>query len=341
MVKKNYAAWQINHSDFSDQWTDIDKLKFFARYAILAPSGHNTQPWRLTAKNQSIEVEIDKNRHLSIDGSGLLSVEPYISVGTFLEVYKLAAEGFGYKVQINLFPTNKTVAKISIKDKILARPRLLEAITSRVSNRNTFEKTAIDDKILREIASNNLTGIKTTLLTDRSDINFVSGQTAIAIRSIMGNPGYREELSRWVRTNHTNQYEGMPGFTHGFGNLKSLLSKVAVKRGAKLGPQAEKSKKLIEESAALIIIRCTDDKKESFINAGRIYSQICVLAQNYQIASSALGASVLDPLTREKIKENFGIKDRPIYIIRLGKAKVSSRHSPRWPLELILNQSDA
>lgn len=340
MKKKNYAAWHVNSSDFTHKSKDIDKLKFFARYAVLAPSGHNTQPWLLIAKDSSIEVRINKNHYLSIDGSGLLSVEPYTSIGTFLETLKLAAQGFGYAVSMELFPKKEVLAEITVNSRrIPPKPSLLNAITSRVSNRNFFEKVPIDYKTLNKITSHDFAGIETTIISSRPGIDFVSIQTEAAIKSIMGNQAYRDELSNWVRTNQTRRYDGMPGFTHGFGELKSLLSKVAIRRGAKLGPQAEKSKKLIDRSGTLIIVRCINNHKESFINAGRIYSRICVLANTYNIASSALGASILDPHTRDNIKEHFKIDDRPIYILRLGKAKTNARHSPRWPIELILSQS--
>ena len=339
MIKKNYAAWQIDPNEFSHAWNEIDKLKFFARYALLAPSGHNTQPWQLTVKDKSIDVSINKSHYLSIDGSGLLSVEPYISIGTFLEVFSLAAHGFGYELNIKLLPKEKVVAEVSLKSRIKSKPILLAAITNRASNRNPFEQDPIDNKTLKEIMDCNFPGVKTTVLTDRPSIDFVAEQTEAAVKAIMGNQAYRDELSAWVRTNQTRKYEGMPGFTHGFGTLKSLLSKPAIRRGAKLGPQARKSAKLINDSGALIIVRCIDNRKESFINAGRIYSRICVLANSYQLDSSALGASVLDPDTRKEIKGYFNINDRPVYILRLGRAKTKAKHSPRWPLELIISQS--
>lgn len=338
MVKSNYKAWDVQADTFSEDWTDEQKLIFFARYAILAPSGHNTQPWELKLHNDKLLISINKSHHLSIDGSGLLSVEPYISIGTFLEVFNLAALGFGYKAIINTSPSAAIVATISIGGRASARPELLRAIVTRRSNRNAYEETPLSPSELETISRCELPGIKATIVSKRTDIDFVAEQTEIAVESTMSNPLYRKELSDWVRTNHTRKYDGMPGFTHGFGNLQSLVSKTAVRHAPDQGPGARKSKKLAEKSGALIIVRCTDDNKNSFINAGRLYSQICVLANSIGYATSGLGASVLDGSTRELVKKHFDIKDRPVYIIRVGKATSVALHSPRWPLEKILTE---
>lgn len=338
MVKRNYRAWNVDASRFDHQSSDIDKLLNFARYAVLAPSGHNTQPWLLSTAGASLQIAIHPDRHLSIDGSGLLSVEPYISIGTFLEVLHLAAKGFGYRLGIKLFPGGQYVADVRIMGHATPEPRLLDAIKTRVSNRTPYRQTPLDKNILLNLTKHSLSGIDFTIVSNRDDIEFVGEQTGPAITKIMNNPLYRTELSQWVRTNQTRKYDGMPGFTHGFGSIQSLVSKAAVKHAPTGGPQAKKSRALIVHSGALVIVRCKDDKKESFVNAGRLYSQICVLANDSGIASSALGAAVLDSTSRETIKKHFGIEDRPIYILRLGKAAKASRHSPRWPTEKLMSR---
>lgn len=337
MVKKNYRAWYVSPKDFSHTWTDKKKLETFARWALLAPSGHNTQPWKLVSQNKSLRLELNREHYLSIDGSGLLSVEPYISLGTFIEVFSLAARGFGYEVDTNLILKDDKIAEITIKKSLAPEPEILKAIAHRTSNREPYLEKPIGKSILERITSPQPKGAGGLTLTKRADISFVATQTKRAIRAIMGNPAYRDELSKWVRANHTRRFDGMPGFTHGFGNIKALASKLAVKHGAKLGPQADKSANLILKSGALVIVYCKNSRTESFIDAGRLYSRICVLARMHGLASSALGAAVLDPSTREVVKKHFGIKHRPVYILRLGKATKPARHSPRWPLEKVLS----
>lgn len=338
--KNNYAAWNVRAKDFRDDWTNAEKLAFFARYAILAPSGHNTQPWKLKVAKDSLHLLLNKEHYLSIDGSGLVSVEPFVSLGTFLEAFCLAARGFGYTVDAHTFPAKHIAATLTLGKPVAPEPELLDAIVHRVSNRNHFDTRAVDSAKLQALTEFAFSAVNTTVVTSREDIDFIAGETEVAITAIMNNPVYRQELSRWVRTNQTRKFDGMPGFTHGFGHVKSLLAKTAIKHAPAGGPQARKSGDLIRNSSALVIVRCSEDSKSAFLNAGRMYSRISILAQRDGLATSALGASVLDPQTRSNVKKHFGINDRPVFILRIGKAKTSSRHAPRWPLEKLLSRAD-
>lgn len=337
MTKNNYSAWQIDASDFSANWPSIDKLIFFANYATLAPSGHNSQPWELVKSGNNLNLFVNQEHHLSIDGSGLLSVEPYISLGTFIETFVLAARGFGYKIDLELDLVSEKIATIKLGGQTEPQPKLLDAIVRRVSNRNYYSQSPVNVRSLEKVLSGEkLASVSATVVIDKTDIEFLAEKTRQATISIMSNPLYRNELSQWVRTNQTRKYDGMPGFTHGFGNVKSAISKFAIKHVSKTGPQSDHSALLIKNSGALIIVRCQNNSKTAFINAGRQYSRICVFATEQGLSTSALGASVLDPTTRRAVKEHFEINDRPIYIIRLGKTERKARHSPRWPVEKIL-----
>jgi hypothetical protein len=335
MPKKNYKAWQVNPNGLTSSHSSQEKLLYFARYAILAPSGHNTQPWLLTPWGDSLILSINPSHYLSGDGSGLLSVEPYISLGTFIETFTQAARGFGYEVNVRLFPKKEQVALFTIKDTCNPEPALLDAITARVSNRHPFKTDAINPNFIKKLTNNTLLGVAATPVTSRADIDFIKEQSGFAIASIMSQQPYRDELSTWVRVNHTRRHDGMPGFTHGFGNVVSLLSKQAIKKGLSPGKQVKKAMSLIDKSGALIIIRGTEDTKEAFINAGRYYARTCIAATEAGFASSVLAASTIDPTTREAVKQHFKLTDRPIIVLRIGTATVPGRHGPRWTLESV------
>ncbi|QQS18599.1 hypothetical protein IPL68_00635 [Candidatus Saccharibacteria bacterium] len=246
MNKRNYSAWQIDSREFNTSLTSNEKLLYFARYAILAPSGHNSQPWLLTPAHESLLLTVNPDHHLSADGSGLLSVEPFISLGTFVETFVSAARGFGYMVNVTLFPEKHVVAKLQLGEICEAEPSLLNAIVRRVSNRNPFETQPLHTDILQRLVSRCPSGVAAHTVTTQKDIAFINEQTSAAIRSIMGKQAYRNELSTWVRGNLTRRFDGMPGFTHGFGLAASLMAKMAVKRGASPGAQVKKANSLIK-----------------------------------------------------------------------------------------------
>ncbi|MEA2489007.1 MAG: hypothetical protein QOH21_799, partial [Acidobacteriota bacterium] len=69
-------------------------MAFLLRYAILAPSGHDTQPWSFRITAHGVEVMADYSRRLPVvdkDDRELL-----MSVGAAIANFGLAAAHFGF-----------------------------------------------------------------------------------------------------------------------------------------------------------------------------------------------------------------------------------------------------
>jgi hypothetical protein len=60
----NLAAWNIDSPAFPTSGSAIEKARFAVRYAILAPSSHNTQPWRFIVNGDELLVCADRTRSL-------------------------------------------------------------------------------------------------------------------------------------------------------------------------------------------------------------------------------------------------------------------------------------
>ncbi|WP_458721578.1 hypothetical protein [Candidatus Nitrosocosmicus sp. R] len=64
---KGLDPWRVSDTWFSSYDKPLDKLKFFLCYAILVPSGHNTQPWTFRISDDSIiEMYADRTRALPV-----------------------------------------------------------------------------------------------------------------------------------------------------------------------------------------------------------------------------------------------------------------------------------
>ncbi len=62
----NRAAWDVAESDYPRTGSPADKLRFMLRYAVLAPSNHNTQPWLFRVRGSSVELYADRARALRV-----------------------------------------------------------------------------------------------------------------------------------------------------------------------------------------------------------------------------------------------------------------------------------
>ncbi|MDD1715987.1 MAG: hypothetical protein LUQ01_03215 [Methanolinea sp.] len=131
---------------FSDT-TDI-RCKVLS-HALLAPSPHNTQPWKVEFRGRNrILLFVDKARLLShCDPTARQAI---ISHGAFLENLDLAAKAFGNRADIELFPDGwpgmnlplaSPVASVDLEpDLRVIRDPLFDLISSRHTNRRIFER---------------------------------------------------------------------------------------------------------------------------------------------------------------------------------------------------------
>ena len=66
-----YSPWNITEKEFPIEGNNHKKLKYLIKYAILASSGHNTQPWIFSiADYNAIEIYAYRTRALPV-------VDPY------------------------------------------------------------------------------------------------------------------------------------------------------------------------------------------------------------------------------------------------------------------------
>lgn len=335
MVKDNYSAWRVNPQEFSASWLDEQKLKFFATYAVLAPSGHNTQPWRLTFDKQTLLLRADYGRRLPY--SGVQANEPYVSLGAFLGTLQLAARGFGYAISIKyILEKDKTVmASVKLAGKIPPDPTLLAAIVHRVSNRTHYDTEALSDSLIENFTHTDLGSVSTQAISNRDDIIYIADLTTQATLTTFADKEFRAELSKWVRNNVTKQRDGMPGFVQGIPTPPSIFAKHIIKHMNISKDQARKDSSRVLHSGSLVVITIDNPSEAALMNGGRLYAQICVLAQQHNISTAGVGAAIIDPDTTQKMIKKFKLPGKPVAIIRLGKTDKRAKHTPRWPLSSV------
>jgi hypothetical protein len=94
-------VWNISESEFPQHSSMYNKLKFFLRYAILAPSIHNTQPWSFRIQNNNT-IELYANRKRALPVLDLIGRELTISCGIVLGYLQITIGHFGYNYKTEL-----------------------------------------------------------------------------------------------------------------------------------------------------------------------------------------------------------------------------------------------
>lgn len=144
------TPWEVNAQDFLQGGSPISKLRFLLRYAILAPSSHNSQPWKFLIGEKEISVFADKDRWLQVADAD--QRELFSSVGCALENLPIAAEYFGYAHQMQYFPEGEGdfVALVELRQEKKPQryrdPGLLTQIPKRHTNHRLYETRQITDQ---------------------------------------------------------------------------------------------------------------------------------------------------------------------------------------------------
>ncbi|MBI4215351.1 MAG: hypothetical protein HY602_01345, partial [Parcubacteria group bacterium] len=140
-TKTNYAPWQLKLEDFPKNNPLENQLKFLIRFAILAPSGHNSQPWQFRLEQNKIYLAINKARDLPY--SDPKSRQAMISLGCALFNLLTAAKHYQFDCQIESLPAASEdsicVAVNPGTDAASQRNNLISAILTRRTNRSPYK----------------------------------------------------------------------------------------------------------------------------------------------------------------------------------------------------------
>ena len=118
------------------------------QHAILAPSSHNTQPWRFRASDSAIDLLADRTRALPVNDPH--DRELTISCGAALMNLRIAAARHGLAVDVRLLPDREQpdwlarVAWAGRTEIALPEAELFECIARRRTYRKRFAPQAVD-----------------------------------------------------------------------------------------------------------------------------------------------------------------------------------------------------
>ena len=340
-----------------------EKARHLLRYAVLAPSTHNTQPWLFTVSGDRVEVYADRDRWLTVADPD--KRELFLSVGAALENLLVAAEHFGLDYRVKYFPGTETnhAATVTLRtagsresaESASREPgestsqesgafashepessdsdksELFDAILRRRTNGGRYQERTIPREHLRSIRERCTEGdVAIQFVTDAADKQVVADLVARATRRQFADPAYRRELARWI---------GRGAFGDSF--LEAKIGKFLV-RHVNLGrQQARKNRDLVRNSPVIAVVRTVDDDRTTQVRAGRVFERASLLATVLDLQTHPVSAPLEIPALRRELANLLGAADDgtawpPQHLFRLGYGKAVVEPSPRRSPEAML-----
>jgi nitroreductase len=183
--------------------------------ATLAPSMHNTQPWRFRYQpaSQTIELYADPARMLQFgDPDGRAA---HIACGAALLNLRLAAVVAGRQPVLRLIPADTQrllLATVRLAGPGQARPDEIElhaVIPERHTNRFPFSARPVPLGILAELTEAARLEGAVLHVPGRQEAARLLRLAREAERDLLAQPGYRAELARWAGGDRDR--DGIPG----------------------------------------------------------------------------------------------------------------------------------
>lgn len=340
-MRKNYQAWSVNEKDFPKSGTLKEKIKFLVKYAVLAPSSHNSQPWRFKINDIGLELFGEEKRKLKIaDPDDCLL---YFALGCALENLAVAAAHFGLDVRNEYPKENEEKIRVFFEEKenqgSADAEDLFFFVSKRRVNRSAYEDKIPEDFLRSTRESCGQDDFFTVAIKDKEEKRRLVDLIMESRLDFFDNKKFRREMSEYKRNNFSFSYTGMPGFTMGFSSAASLFAPFMIRHVNVMKFIYKKEIKHLNDETPVFVVLCGGkDDKEAWIKSGRLFERIFLRAQKQGLSADVEMSPILKEEYWKKLQEIAGTGQRPRICFRLGFAKQPSEHSPRLPAGQVIEE---
>jgi hypothetical protein len=311
--------------------------------AVLAPSVHNTQPWRYVINGNILELHADRSRRLRVLDP--TSRQMIISCGCALFNARVALSAAGYDATVDRSPDSaqpEFLARLTLRDRS-AEWLPLGALDAVIQLRQTNRRRFTDDPVPRDVVfalvdAAAAEGAQLYEVRDPAHRYAVARLSQEADREQNTDPAYRAELRAWT-TNDPMRRDGVPSLavphvdaganddvpirdfdTHGMGWLPVETHSSA--------------------NQCLLLLGTLEDRPAAWLRAGEALEHVLLDVTRQGYVASPLTQVVEIPSTRAGLRSELHLDMQPHILLRVGRAPKTPA-SRRRRLDDVLVETDA
>lgn len=310
------------------------QLAELVRSAVLAPSSHNTQPWRFRLEpGVGIALYADRTRALPVNDPD--DRELVISCGAALLNLRVAAAAAGLEPRVRLLPEPAEpdlLARVALVPgtELAADAALAEAIVLRRTYRRRFRSEPVAEQVLDELAhAVSSEGAWLHVLATDQLRSAAAALVAEGDAAQWANPSWRRELAVWLHPRRRGDGLSLPG-------LVAPVAQAVVRSFDMGGGVAARDRQLADESPVLAVLGTSADGEADRLAAGQALQRLLLQGCRRGLQASYLNQAVQVPALRIKLQQLLGRGGFPQLLLRLGVPEGALPASPRRPLEAVL-----
>lgn len=318
----------------------IAALRRAAVRATLAPSVHNTQPWRFVLRDSQLSLYADRSRQLRVlDPS---SRQLTISCGSALMNARVSLASSGFGVQVERFPDPSQpdlLARITTTDEHDANTDRLAALDGILELRQTNRRRFAEDEVPAEV----LDALVEAASAEHSDLFVVSraehrmavamlSQKADAIEN--ANPAYRAEIRAWT-TEDPRRNDGVPAMAVAHVDAETH-DEVPLRDFDTHGMAYLPARTHSSHTQCMVVLGTAGDRPIDWLRAGEALERVLLEITRRGFVAGPLTQAVEVPFTRESLRAELALTSYPHLLLRVGRAPLSPASRRRRLVDVLV-----
>ena len=315
----------------------VPPIRELIRYATLAASGHNTQPWSFRVDQQSIQLHPDYTRSLkAVDPQDR---ELWVSLGCALENLVTAARKTGFESEI-IYPEKNDFIQIHFSSTLPYRSPHFDAIPVRQNTRSEYDGTKVQQNVVTDLMSMPLEqGISLHLFESQKDMETVLEYVSTGNLHQFNDKAFIDELNHWVRFSKREAIasrDGLSSLCTGNPQIPRWIGQQVLRHMAPQ-TQADSDSKKLRSSSGLVAIASSSDSKATLVRTGQVYQRLALTMTTKNIKSAFLNQPIEVPEIRDQFRSVGKFGDAmPQLLLRFGYANPMPMSMRRPVDEVIL-----
>lgn len=314
---------------------NAERVRSLLSYAVLAPSSHNTQPWRFQITDNNVALYTDRTRALPANDPD--DRELTISCGCALMNLRVAAAHEGLGLTYDITPDSNDedlLAVISFHETEIsshAEAELFQSIEGRRTYRKRFESREVPNSMLvalSEVAT--VEGAWLQVLESKEKRKNIAALVSEGDSIQWSNPSWRRELAAWMHPRRRGDGISVPGIVVPIAHFVVRTFDMGNGVGAK-------DKQLADESPVLAVLGTDSDSVADWLGAGQALERILLKAHSNGLQASYLNQPIQVASLRHKLQNFLDRAGFPQILLRLGFPTDEIDAAPRRSLNEVID----
>ena len=323
-----YQPWQnydgqalLTRTPLAKTSLESTGMRELVRYASLAASGHNTQPWKFRILENALEIHPDYSRRLpAVDPSDR---ELWISLGCALENLLIAARAVGHAPKV-IYPDESEFIQIRLTPDSRQDSPLFRAIPLRQNTRSPYDGKPVGSAALEQMQALPLEpGVTLHFVLEAAGLETVLEYVNAGNLVQYADPAFMNELIHWLRFTRKEalaSHDGLYSGASGNPQVPRWLGQMFV-WGTQPQKQADADAQKLRSSSGAVVVVSTSDDRAAWVRTGQVYQRLALELTALGLKSAFLNQPIEVAKVRGQFQSALNLKmGLPQLLVRYGFA---------------------